>query len=206
MNRFINIRLWFIRSWSLAFVFCAEIWTERVLFPGLFIILFLFISFPFNFGAGGCRRHLLGLQQERKASLRSHPILIPPKSQSVPNFSNYTLSQLTGVISALTLCFPQTAVPSDLHWLFGRLLRNVTTAMGEWGRRIQDPRRKEQRKQNPASNPGGEDEVGECVGCLWDAEMCQYPGQGIYSGASRKPVFTLLIYIKQRDQLLLAQL
>lgn len=53
------------------------------------------------------------------------PTLTLAKSQTVLNFSNYTLIQLTGVISALTLCFTQAVVPWNLRWLFYRLLRNV---------------------------------------------------------------------------------
>jgi hypothetical protein len=124
-------------------------------FPPQVSLLFNFSLFLylFIFGESGSSKHLLGLQQyTQPAWLSKDPSLILTKSQTLLNFSNYTLTQLTGVISALTLYFTQAVVLLNLHWLFYRLLRNVATDTF-WG--IQDPRRKKQRKQNPTTNTGG---------------------------------------------------
>lgn len=129
------------------------------------------------------------------------PTLILAKSQTVLNFSNYTLTQLTGVISALTLCFTQAVVPLNLHGLFSRFLQNVATDTRFGGSRPRS--RKPIRKQDPTTNTG---EGAGRGGFTRDRETCQCLKKCIHEGASMKQAFTQFICIKQRDQRLLAQL
>lgn len=103
--------------------------SSQVSTPFNFSLSILFFSFV---GAGWCKTFVgtVAINTSKHCSANMLSLTLA-KSQTVLNFSNYTLTQLTGVISALTLCFTK-AMSLNLHWFFYRLLRNVAIDMF-WG-------------------------------------------------------------------------
>lgn len=79
-------------------------------FPPQVSVQFLFIPLTFSFGGGERFKTFVGAAAINTSEHCSAnmPTLTLAKSQTVLNFSNYTLTQLTGVISALTLCLLHT--------------------------------------------------------------------------------------------------
>lgn len=106
IHGFINVHLSFTQPWSPAFAFYTEISIRKKSLPKS--PCHLTLPDPCNFFFQGIRvvqDICWDYRSKHKQTLPSkHADSYSCKIQTVLNFSNYTLTQLTGVISALTLC------------------------------------------------------------------------------------------------------